>query len=181
MWAPTSAAFAFFGGLRAARPWDDDDAGTPAAPGSGQHPGDRAYRLLGCTLTYHGDLPKVGETIRYDIHVDGHANPTMCDTIEDHKNRAAQLKDTMRDCSAALAVIVETREKVEAEIGSKQRAEALKLWEKHKAHCERGPSGASKNPNNLSRPIDWQCVCGYSLYTVEARKRHNTQYGWRAF
>ena len=38
-----------------------------------QHPGDRAYRLLGCTLTYHGDLPKTGETIRYDIHVDGHA------------------------------------------------------------------------------------------------------------
>ncbi len=38
-----------------------------------QHPGDRVYRLLGCTLTYHGDLPKVGETIRYDIHVDGHA------------------------------------------------------------------------------------------------------------
>ena len=38
-----------------------------------QHPGDRVYRLLGCTLTYHGDLPKTGETIRYDIHVDGHA------------------------------------------------------------------------------------------------------------
>ena len=38
-----------------------------------QHSGDRVYRLLGCTLTYHGDLPKVGETIRYDIHVDGHA------------------------------------------------------------------------------------------------------------
>ena len=38
-----------------------------------QHPGDRVYRLLGCTLTYHGGLPKVGETIRYDIHVDGHA------------------------------------------------------------------------------------------------------------
>ncbi len=35
--------------------------------------GDRAYRLLGCTLTYHGDLPKHGETLRYDIHVDGHA------------------------------------------------------------------------------------------------------------
>ncbi|MFM2244230.1 MAG: hypothetical protein RL071_304, partial [Pseudomonadota bacterium] len=37
------------------------------------HPGDRVYRLLGCTLTYHGDLPKPGETLRYDIHVDGHA------------------------------------------------------------------------------------------------------------
>ena len=35
--------------------------------------GERAYRLLGCTLTYHGDLPAAGETLRYDIHVDGHA------------------------------------------------------------------------------------------------------------
>lgn len=35
--------------------------------------GERAYRLLGCTLTYHGDLPAVDETLRYDIHVDGHA------------------------------------------------------------------------------------------------------------
>lgn len=36
--------------------------------------GERAYRLLGCELTYHGNLPTLGETIRYDIHVDGHAN-----------------------------------------------------------------------------------------------------------
>ena len=70
----------------------------------------------------------------------------MCDIIEDHKNRAAQLKDTMRDCSAALALIVETREKVEAEIGSKQRAEACELWETHKARCELGPSRADLNP-----------------------------------
>ncbi|MFT7580541.1 MAG: acyl transferase domain-containing protein/3-hydroxymyristoyl [Myxococcota bacterium] len=35
--------------------------------------GERAYRLLGCELTYHGDLPRVGDTVRYDIHVDGHA------------------------------------------------------------------------------------------------------------
>ncbi len=34
---------------------------------------DRLYRLLGCKLTYHGDLPQPGETLRYDIHVDGHA------------------------------------------------------------------------------------------------------------
>jgi 3-hydroxymyristoyl/3-hydroxydecanoyl-(acyl carrier protein) dehydratase/1-acyl-sn-glycerol-3-phosphate acyltransferase len=33
----------------------------------------RAYRLLGCALTWHGDLPKPGETLCYDIHVDGHA------------------------------------------------------------------------------------------------------------
>ncbi len=36
--------------------------------------GERAYRLLGCELTWHGGLPKPGETLCYDIHVDGHAN-----------------------------------------------------------------------------------------------------------
>lgn len=35
--------------------------------------GERAYRLLGCDLTYHRELPKPGETLQYDIHVDGHA------------------------------------------------------------------------------------------------------------
>ncbi len=35
--------------------------------------GERVYRLLGCELTYHGALPKVGETLRFDIHLDGHA------------------------------------------------------------------------------------------------------------
>ncbi len=35
--------------------------------------GDRIYRLLGCELTYHGSLPKPGETLAYDIHIDGHA------------------------------------------------------------------------------------------------------------
>ncbi|MBT6176176.1 MAG: 3-hydroxyacyl-[acyl-carrier-protein] dehydratase FabA, partial [Deltaproteobacteria bacterium] len=34
---------------------------------------DRVYRLLGCELTYHGNLPQPGETLQYDIHVDGHA------------------------------------------------------------------------------------------------------------
>ncbi len=34
---------------------------------------ERVYRLLGCTLTYHGHLPKAGSTLRYDIHIDGHA------------------------------------------------------------------------------------------------------------
>ncbi len=34
---------------------------------------DRVYRLLGCTLTYRDALPRVGDTLRYDIHVDGHA------------------------------------------------------------------------------------------------------------
>ncbi|MDQ3263752.1 MAG: 1-acyl-sn-glycerol-3-phosphate acyltransferase [Myxococcota bacterium] len=35
--------------------------------------GARAYRLLGCELTYHGSLPRPGDTLRYDIHIDGHA------------------------------------------------------------------------------------------------------------
>ncbi|MFT4976256.1 MAG: 3-oxoacyl-(acyl-carrier-protein) synthase/3-hydroxymyristoyl, partial [Myxococcota bacterium] len=35
--------------------------------------GERAYRLLGCELTYHRSLPRPGETLCYDIHVDGHA------------------------------------------------------------------------------------------------------------
>ncbi|QCG90694.1 type I polyketide synthase [Azospirillum sp. TSH100] len=36
--------------------------------------GERVYRLLGCEMTYHaGGLPKVGDTLRYEIHVDGHA------------------------------------------------------------------------------------------------------------
>ncbi|PRQ09347.1 beta-ketoacyl synthase N-terminal-like domain-containing protein [Enhygromyxa salina] len=34
---------------------------------------DRVYRLLGCTLTYHGGLPRIGETLAFDIHLDGHA------------------------------------------------------------------------------------------------------------
>jgi len=36
--------------------------------------GERVYRLLGCDLTYHGSLPRRVESVRYDIHVDGHAN-----------------------------------------------------------------------------------------------------------
>ena len=39
-----------------------------------ENKGERVYRLLGCDLTYHGSLPLLGETVRYDIHVDGHAN-----------------------------------------------------------------------------------------------------------
>jgi 3-hydroxymyristoyl/3-hydroxydecanoyl-(acyl carrier protein) dehydratase len=33
----------------------------------------RVYRLLGCDLTFYGGLPRPGETLRYDIRVDGHA------------------------------------------------------------------------------------------------------------
>ncbi len=35
--------------------------------------GQRAYRLLGCELTYHGSLPKPGDTLRYAISIDAHA------------------------------------------------------------------------------------------------------------
>ena len=35
--------------------------------------GKRAYRLLGCELTYHGSLPKPGDTLRYAITIDSHA------------------------------------------------------------------------------------------------------------
>ncbi|MFJ1646216.1 beta-ketoacyl synthase N-terminal-like domain-containing protein [Streptomyces sp. NPDC088258] len=35
--------------------------------------GERAYRLLGCEVTYHGSPPEAGDTLCYEIHVDGHA------------------------------------------------------------------------------------------------------------
>ena len=35
--------------------------------------GQRVYRLLGCDLTFMGELPRGGETLHYDIHIDGHA------------------------------------------------------------------------------------------------------------
>lgn len=35
--------------------------------------GNRVYRLLGCELTFHGRLPTAGETLRYQIAIDGHA------------------------------------------------------------------------------------------------------------
>ena len=36
---------------------------------------ERVYRLLGCEITFHeGELPKAGDTISYQIHIDAHAN-----------------------------------------------------------------------------------------------------------
>ncbi|CAN5660995.1 type I polyketide synthase [soil metagenome] len=35
--------------------------------------GERVYRLLGCDLTFMGELPKGGDTLHYEIHIDGHA------------------------------------------------------------------------------------------------------------
>ena len=34
---------------------------------------ERIYRLLGCTLTYRGELPRPGDTLQYDIRIDQHA------------------------------------------------------------------------------------------------------------
>jgi len=36
--------------------------------------GERVYRLLGCELTYHGDLPRRGETLEFEITLDDHAS-----------------------------------------------------------------------------------------------------------
>jgi 3-hydroxymyristoyl/3-hydroxydecanoyl-(acyl carrier protein) dehydratase/malonyl CoA-acyl carrier protein transacylase len=36
--------------------------------------GERVYRLLGCDLTYTSDLPRAGQTLHYDIHIDGFAS-----------------------------------------------------------------------------------------------------------
>lgn len=35
--------------------------------------GERAYRLLGCEVTFHGTPPEAGDTLCFEIHVDGHA------------------------------------------------------------------------------------------------------------
>ncbi|MGI5227930.1 beta-ketoacyl synthase N-terminal-like domain-containing protein [Actinoallomurus sp. CA-142502] len=35
--------------------------------------GERVYRLLDCTLTFLGRLPREGDTLRYDIHIDSFA------------------------------------------------------------------------------------------------------------
>ncbi|MFF0863712.1 beta-ketoacyl synthase N-terminal-like domain-containing protein [Nonomuraea sp. NPDC003560] len=41
--------------------------------GADLHAGpERVYRLLGCDLTFHGDLPEAGRRLRYEIGVDGH-------------------------------------------------------------------------------------------------------------
>lgn len=34
--------------------------------------GKRVYRLLGCKATFYGELPKVGDTLCFEIHIDSH-------------------------------------------------------------------------------------------------------------
>ena len=36
--------------------------------------GERVYRLLGCDLVYYGTPPRAGDTLCYEIYIDGHAN-----------------------------------------------------------------------------------------------------------
>ncbi|ABV37808.1 omega-3 polyunsaturated fatty acid synthase PfaC [Shewanella sediminis HAW-EB3] len=38
-----------------------------------ENKGDRVYRLLDCTLTFLGDLPRGGDTLRYDIKINNYA------------------------------------------------------------------------------------------------------------
>ncbi len=38
-----------------------------------ENQGERVYRLLDCTLTYLADMPRAGETLRYDICIDSFA------------------------------------------------------------------------------------------------------------
>ena len=38
-----------------------------------RHKGERVYRLLGCDLCFHGGLPRPGDTLCYQIQIDGHA------------------------------------------------------------------------------------------------------------
>ncbi|MCH9770343.1 MAG: polyketide synthase dehydratase domain-containing protein [Gammaproteobacteria bacterium] len=38
-----------------------------------ENKGERVYRLLGCELTYHSELPKVGDSLHFDIHLEGYA------------------------------------------------------------------------------------------------------------
>jgi PfaB family protein len=35
--------------------------------------GERVYRLLGCEVTFRAELPQVGDTLHYEIHLDGYA------------------------------------------------------------------------------------------------------------
>lgn len=35
--------------------------------------GERAYRLLGCEVSFMAPLPKIGDTLHYQIHIDSHA------------------------------------------------------------------------------------------------------------
>ncbi|NGO75981.1 3-hydroxyacyl-[acyl-carrier-protein] dehydratase FabA, partial [Streptomyces sp. YC504] len=56
--------------------------------------GERVYRLLGCEVTYHGSPPAPGETLHYEITIDGHA--------EQDGIRLFFFHYTCRDASGAL-------------------------------------------------------------------------------
>ncbi|MEU1377379.1 beta-ketoacyl synthase N-terminal-like domain-containing protein [Streptomyces triculaminicus] len=60
--------------------------------------GERVYRLLGCEATYHGTAPRLGQTLRYAIHVDGHA-----------EHRGTRLFFFHSDCYAGDALVATIR------------------------------------------------------------------------
>ncbi|MFD5513314.1 hypothetical protein ACFWIB_36990 [Streptomyces sp. NPDC127051] len=64
--------------------------------------GERVYRLLGCELTFHGSPPGPGETLRYEIHIDGHGEHDGVRLFFFHYNAypGDELRLTMREGQA---------------------------------------------------------------------------------
>lgn len=64
--------------------------------------GDRVYRLLDCTMTFLSDLPREGDTLRYDIRIKSfvRAGPTLIFFFEYDCFRGDQLVLQMRDACA---------------------------------------------------------------------------------
>jgi 3-hydroxymyristoyl/3-hydroxydecanoyl-(acyl carrier protein) dehydratase len=64
--------------------------------------GDRAYRLLGCELTYHGSPAAAGDTLRYEIKIDGHAEHAGVRLFSFHYDCyiAGELRMTVRNGQA---------------------------------------------------------------------------------
>ncbi len=80
--------------------------------------GDRVYRLLGCELTYRGDLPMPGETLHYDIHIDRYA-----------RQGDIQLMFFHYDCHVAGELRLEVRNGQAGFFGDRELAESAGvLW-----------------------------------------------------
>jgi 3-hydroxymyristoyl/3-hydroxydecanoyl-(acyl carrier protein) dehydratase len=76
------------------------------------HPGDRVYRLLGCQLTYHASPAATGDTLRYEIHVDRHAEHNGVRLFFFHYDCYVgdQLRMTVRDGQAGFFTDAELAE-----------------------------------------------------------------------
>ena len=114
-----------------------------------------------------------------EYRIEGNPNPTLHDIIEDHKARAAQLQEVMRECSAALALVAEKRKKAAQEqrkahaIEQEEREkrlilEARSMVEKHEAHCAlhiaaREACAAGDAWNSPWVKTRFRCKCGYDL------------------